>query len=226
MQIDATVVTLCFNHYQLTNTLLYGLYNAELANIKRVIVVDNASSDETQEGLAYWKTLWPVVEVVRQPYNLGFTLGANVGLKLATRGVENDHLVYLISNDVQIRGKFIQQTADIVFSQKSLVGNILVAHDSGWNKFGDKIYEYIDGSFLATTAGGWKDLGYFDPAYAPGDYEDTDLSTLAKTKGYKLVPLNNPHIFHACAGTTGYSPEREIITRCNQEYFCRKWTIK
>jgi GT2 family glycosyltransferase len=226
MPIDAAIVTLCFNHYQLTNTLLYGLHNYERANTKRVIVVDNASSDETQDGLAYWKTLWPAVEVVRQPYNLGFTLGANVGLKLATQGVKNDQLVFLISNDVQIRGKFIQQTADIVSSQKSLVGNTLVAHDSGWNKFGDKIYEYLDGSFLATTAGGWKDLGYFDPKYAPGDFDDVDASTTAKKLGYELRPLNNPHIFHACAGTTGYSPEREKITRRNQEYFFRKWTIK
>jgi len=224
MPIDATIVTLCFNHYQLTNALLYGLHNCERANIKRVIVVDNASSDETQEGLAYWKKMWSAVEVVRLPYNLGFTLGANVGLKLATRGVKNDQLVFLISNDVQVRGEFIQQTADIVSSQKSLVGNTLVAYDSGWNKFGDTIYEYLDGSFLAATASAWKDLGYFDPKYAPGDYEDTDLSTLAKTKGYKLTPLNNPHIFHLCAGTTGYSEGREIITRRNQEYFRRKWT--
>jgi len=224
MPIDATIVTLCFNHYQLTNTLLYGLYNAERENIKRIIVVDNASSDETQDGMAYWKTMWPVVEVSRQPYNLGFTLGANVGLKLATQGVKNDHLVFLISNDVQIRGKFIQQTADIVSNQKCrLVGNTLISHDSGWNKFGDKIYEYLDGSFLATATGEWKELGYFDPAYAPGDYEDVDISATAKKLGYELRPLNNPHIFHMCAGTTGYSPEREKITRCNQEYFQRKW---
>src|SRR3990172_5399234 len=132
----ATIITLCYNHYELTNALLRDLHNVERENIQRVIVIDDASTDETESKLLYWKNEWPIVEIVRQPKNLGFTLSANTGLRLATQNIKSNHLIFLISNDVHIRGRFVQQTADILLtSQKHLVGNDLLSYDTGWNKF-------------------------------------------------------------------------------------------
>jgi GT2 family glycosyltransferase len=219
----AIIVTLMHGRYNLTNAFLSGLYRYEQENVEQVIIVDNYSTDDDSiAGLEDWRTNGKMnIFIYKNLVNVGFTLGANIGLKLATK--QNENPVFLISNDVQISSKFIQQATDIILGNKCIVGNSLVSYDSGWNKFGDKVYEYLDGSFLATMPQSWRELGYFDTNYAPGDFEDVDLSTLAKTLGYKLIPLNNPSIHHLCAGTTGYSAEREVITRRNQEYFKEKW---
>ena len=112
-----------------------------------------------------------------------------------------------MSNDVRIHGKFVSQIKEIVTnSPKSLVGGVLYSKDTGWNKFGDKIFPYLEGWLLATTVGNWKELGYFDERFSPCDFEDVDLSTTALSLGYELVPLNNPGLVHMGAGTLGYNP--------------------
>ena len=221
-----TIVTLCYNKWNLTHQFLYDLYRREGDLIDKVIVIENASTDEeVRGGLNYWTNLWPKVSVAWQLVNLGFTIGANTGLKLACENAEKDHLVFLISNDVHISGKFIHQAADILLQEKKyFVGNKLLANDTGWNRFGDRIFPYLEGYFLAATAHGWNEIGYFDENYAPYDFEDIDISTKASSLGYRLTPLNNPAIVHLGGGTLGYNPEREKITRRNQEYFKNKWT--
>lgn len=222
-----TIVILCYNKFNLTNDLLISLQRFEKDNIDEIIVVDNGSTEqETKDGLQWWKDESGLPVRVRRIENgIGFTLGANEGLRLAaTDRFSNRRQVCLISNDVQVSGRFIQQTADILFGAKrALVGHRLVAWDSGWNTFDGRTFGYLEGYFLAATVDGWVDLNYFDENYAPYDFEDVDLSTAAKQKGYQLVPLNNPVIKHLGGGTLGYNPAREAITKRNQEYFRKKW---
>lgn len=221
-----TIVTLCKDKYRLTENLLSGLNRWEKESIDEVIVVDNNSTEkETLDGLEWWqkKSGMPVY-VNGFASNLGFTLGANEGLALVTKKrVAEKRIVFLISNDVTITGRFVEQAAEILFSKKSLVGAKLLSHNTGWNTFDGRVFPYLEGYFLAATVDGWMDLDFFDPAYAPYDFEDVDLSTNALQKGYQLVPLNNPAINHLGGGTLGYNPEREKITRRNQEYFRKKW---
>src|SRR3990172_10684316 len=190
MKNENYIVILCFNKFNLTETLLNSLLRYEGDHIDKVIVVDNGSTDpETEKGLLFWteSQLIPI-EVLLLKENIGFTLGANTGLKLATGEPAEHRAIFLISNDVKIHGKFIEQACDLLFgARRYLVGNRHIVFDSGWNTFGGKVFDYLEGYFLAATSDGWRDLGYFDERYAPFDMEDVDLSTTAKTKGYKLA---------------------------------------
>jgi len=223
-----TIVIPCHNHYELTGRLLLDLLLHEQKSIDRIIIVDDRSTDaETIASLDAWKDdrLLPI-EVEKLIENVGFTIASNIGLRLvACTKHEKDRIVFLISNDVRIHGKFIGQTEEILSaSPKTLVGHKLLLHDTGWNTFNGRVFGYAEGYFLATTADRWQELGYFDPAYAPNDYEDVDLSTKAKELGFALSPLNTPNIVHLGGGTLGYNPEREAVTKRNREYFRKKWT--
>lgn len=217
---DVNIVVPTYNHYDLLNALLLRLYKFERDTITSVLVMDDCSpNEEVQPGLAWWKStgLLPL-EVIHNEENLGFLLNSNTGLKKFETGI-----TILLSTDVIIYGKFFQQIIDIIEQEpKSLVGGVLYSHDTGWNKF-DRIYPYIEGWLLATTSEGWKELDYLDPLYAPCDFEDVDLSTKAITKGYQLVPLNNPSIHHMGGQSIKYGPEREAQTLKNQEKFKAKW---
>jgi GT2 family glycosyltransferase len=104
-----------------------------------------------------------------------------------------------------------------------LIGNRRIDWDTGWNTFDGKIFEYLEGWFLAATNDVWKSLGYFDPSYAPYDMEDIDIATTAKVHNYNLISLNNPYLVHLGGGTIGFNPAREAITIRNKEYFRKKW---
>ena len=214
-----SVVILTYNKWELTEQLVKDLEKHEKENIDEILVVDNGST----EGRVF-DNPFDCLVYERIEENIGFTLGFNHGLKLATGEIAEKKAIFAISNDVRIHGVFIQQATDLLFgARRCLVGNDHLAFDTGWNKFNGVTYDYLAGHFLAATSDGWRELGYFDERFAPNDYEDVDLSTTAKKKGYKLVALNNPNIVHAGGGTYGYTPERRLQTERNREVFKSKW---
>ena len=213
-----SVVIPTYNTWKLTQGLVDCLSRHESENIDEIVVVNDAStiSGGVESDLQVW--------IDHLTENSGFPIACNTGLKKVCKDIAEKRAVFLISNDVVVNGKFIEQAADILFGAKrTLIGNRHIFWDSGWNKFDGKVFDYLEGWFFAATSDAWRDLNYFDEAYSPYDYEDVDLATTAKAKGYKLVSLNNPNIKHMGAQTIGFNPAREAITRRNQEYFRKKW---
>lgn len=221
------IVTLMYNKWELTRQLIDGLLEHEKENINELLVIDNGSKIIEKASLResfLGVDLGFRATVKEIPENLGFTLGANVGLKTACDENSKADIVFLISNDVQIKGKFIEQAEEKLQNEiPALVGNRHIYWDSGWNKFKGKVYGYLEGYFLAAKISTWEYLNFFDPAYAPCDFEDVDLSTKAKIGSISLSSLENPNIVHLGAQTLGYNPEREAITKRNQKYFEAKW---
>jgi len=216
-----------FNHYHLVNELLFSLYKYERENISDILVVDDASTDlEVKTGLNWWKNngMLPLY-VSTNSKNQGFLLTANEGLRdrsgLDTTSLED--ILILFGTGTKVYGKFIQQIVQHLTQERSLVGGVLYQHDTGWNRFGDKVFPYLEGWLLATTVGGWLDLGYFDERYTPCIFEDVDISTTAIEKGYKLIPLNSPSLFHTAGQSINYTEERHEQTRINQKKFGDKW---
>lgn len=88
----ATLVVLAWNRWELTKRCLETLRRTDLDGAD-VIVVDNGSTDETRKELAKY----PWVTVLRNPQNLGFVRGNNVGI--AAAAPSND--VVLLNNDLE-----------------------------------------------------------------------------------------------------------------------------
>lgn len=221
------IVIPVYNHYDLLHQLLGDLLRHEKDNIDTVLIVDDCSTESTvRAGLDWWKStkLLPI-QVISTEENSGFLKTSNLGLRTAHRikNSEDNDIVILISTDVRIYAKFIPEVKELMSSEKSLVGGVLYAHDTGWNVFDGKLFPYLEGWLLATTLGNWKELEYFDEKYAPSDYEDMDISTTAKQMGYSLLPLNSPALQHMGGGSIGYNDERLKRTMENRDKFGDKW---
>jgi len=215
-----SIVIPTYNHYDLLNQVLFGIYQ-KCAPVDEVIVVDDCSTDKDYyDGLSWWKEngMLPVRHL-HMSENGGFIKSSNAGLKRA-----KGDIVCLLSNDVKIGSDIVTSISAVLgVEQKSLVGNRLIDWDSGWNRFGKVIYPYLEGWLLATTADGWKDLGYLDVDLVPNDYEDVALSTVAIAKNYSLIPLNDSNVVHMGGQSIGFNPAREEVTRRNQEKFRVKY---
>lgn len=220
------VVIPSYNNWELTHELLWNLNRKEKENISSVFILDDASPDsDVLGGLKWWKGsgLLPL-DYANATENMGFPKAANKGLKYICQDKPLEDVVILLSTDVLIQGKFISQIKEILWNTPmSLVGGVVYTQNTGWNTFGDKIFPYAEGWLLATKVENWRELGFFDDRYAPSDFEDVDLSTTAVSMGYQLVPLNNVGLVHLGGRSIGYSPEREKLTKINQEKFRLKW---
>jgi GT2 family glycosyltransferase len=89
-----SVVVVSWNTCQLTLNCVRSLENSRKLLSTEIIVVDNASSDDTVEQL---RRQFPHVHVIENRENLGFARGNNVGLKLCT-----GRYVALINSDVVV----------------------------------------------------------------------------------------------------------------------------
>ena len=224
------IVIPVYNNWAMCHELLWKLQKIEAKNISSIHLINDCSTDdEVVGGLKWWASSYGSkfpIYFINNSENMGFLQTSNYGMQMVAGldSTKDTDIIVLLSTDVNISYPFIQQIKDLIeYNPESLVGGVLYSHDTGWNKFGSRLFPYLEGWLLAAQVKTWDFLEYFDEQFSPCDYEDLDLSTKAIEAGRHLAPLNNPGIFHLGGKSIGYSPVREARTRINQEKFKNKW---
>jgi len=94
-----SIITINFNHSEVTSQLLYSLRKVTYPELE-IIVVDNNSPDDDPDVL---KQSFPEIELIRSPENLGFAGGNNLGIRKA-RG----KFILLLNNDTEVDPGFLE----------------------------------------------------------------------------------------------------------------------
>jgi GT2 family glycosyltransferase len=94
--VEVLVVLVIWNGLEDTLECLESLQHCEFPH-KRILVVDNASTDGSSETIA---RLYPEVQIIRSEQNLGFTGGNNLGLEEAIR--QRVRYAFLLNNDTTL----------------------------------------------------------------------------------------------------------------------------
>lgn len=167
-----------------------------------IIVVDDASTDESPEIV---RRQFPQVRLIIHDENRGFAITVNDGVEAARGG-----LVILLNNDIVVRPEFCQtllkhfdDDGDALFgvTAKTLEWDShrpnFLKMDAVWEK-GDIALVWSDPPkpapthFLQAGACAFKrdrflELGALEPLYAPGYWEDFDLSWRALARGWRIL---------------------------------------
>lgn len=98
-----SVITVNFNHSDVTDALLDSIYSKNSYAPVEIIVVDNGSDINPVPA---WLVKYPAVKFIRSERNLGFAGGNNLGIKEAT----GDYLLF-VNNDTEITEGLIPQLA-------------------------------------------------------------------------------------------------------------------
>lgn len=220
-----TVVVPIYNNWTLTHQLLFDLYKVLPTDVEIIIADDCSPDKDVEDGLIWWSgsMLKGRLQVARPDTNLGFLRNVNYAVSCVT-----SEIVILLNNDIRVYENPIPSIEDALLRHKDipvLMGTSLQSGDTGWNKFGDVIFPYLEGWFLAFRKSDWDKFGGFDERYIPADFEDVDLSTNFLEKGGLLVDLDI-RTHHIGGQSIGYSLDRERQTKINQEKFKNKWISK
>jgi GT2 family glycosyltransferase len=239
-----SIIILCYNKVDYTKKCLESIFaNTSYSNFE-VIVVDNASVDDTS---GYLEAYGSRIKFIHNNINLGFVGGNN----LAIDSAEGDYVVFL-NNDTEVKPKWLigLQSVFNFYPKAGVVGSMLLFPDetlqeaggiifsdgSGWN-YGrnDKSItskynfvrevDYCSGASLMVRKNILTTLGGFDNQYSPAYYEDTDLCFSARKLGYKVYYSPFSKVIHhegITAGTdtsSGFKKYQLI----NKPKFERKW---
>lgn len=222
-----SVITPLFNRSDLSAKYIADLCGY-LTDEDELILIDNASTDNTEEMIKVLKHHYPKHKVIyqRNSQNLGFGTANNIGARLAT----SDTLIFL-NSDIYIKGDILSIIYGYLQEKSRVcVGAKLVNFPTGWNNIWDKIglIPYVDGWCMGIRKHIFDMVGGFDEQFFL-DYEDIDLSLRLTMSDVALAQLTLP-VYHPINGSSflNLPAERFEYTRKSIEYFGRKWgfTIK
>lgn len=245
-----SIVIPVHNHALYSYNCLLALSACDRHIPQQIIIVDNASSDQTAELL---RGLRGDVEVIRNTRNEGFVGACNRAAELA-RG----EFIVFLNNDTQVTPGWLDHLLTVVDDdrvnggngQVGIAGSKLVYPDgrlqeaggiifddaSGWNYGRDsdprdprydynRPVDYCSGACLLVRTSLWRQLGGFDTRYAPAYYEDTDLCFAARTAGYRVMYCADSVVVHhegVTAGTDTAAGHKAFQVR-NHRLFADKW---
>jgi GT2 family glycosyltransferase/glycosyltransferase involved in cell wall biosynthesis len=242
--VKSSVIIPVFNKVEFTFQCLRSLLREVDFRETEVIVVNNASTDETREVLSHFGSL---VRVIENDSNRGFVDACNQGAAFA-RG---RYLVFLNNDTVVLHG-WLEALVETIERDERVgaVGSMFLYPDGriqeagsivwsdgealhyGWGRspqdrrftFAREV-DYCSGASLLVRKELFDRLGGFDRRYAPAYYEDTDLCMGVRSLGYKVVYQPASRLYHfegATAGTdAGAGFKRYQLI--NRDKFREKW---
>jgi GT2 family glycosyltransferase len=187
------------------------------------IIIDNGSSDNTGEILAYYKGIMgDALKIISLKENTGFGPANNRGAEIAEGNV-----LAFISNDVQVLGDYITPI-EILYNYSqgaTLFGPEIWNNDTGWNTFDLGIIPYVAGWCVIVEAALWGPLCQWDERFVPCDYEDIDLSYQVTQAGGTLTKLPLPLKHDSGKSAAALPGGRLAVTLANHKRFMEKWGL-
>jgi GT2 family glycosyltransferase/glycosyltransferase involved in cell wall biosynthesis len=242
--VNTSVIIPVFNKVEFTFQCLRSLLREVDFRHTEVIVIDNASTDETREVLSHFRRF---VRLVENDTNRGFVDACNQGAAVA-RG---RYLVFLNNDTVVLPGWLDYLIETVERDERTgAVGSMFLYPDGriqeaggivwsngealhyGWGKSPEdrrfnfaREVDYCSGASLLIRKDLFDRLGGFDRRYAPAYYEDTDLCMGVRALGYKVVYQPRSRLYHfegATAGTDAHAGFKRYQL-INRDKFQEKW---
>lgn len=227
-----SIVIPVFNKFNFTKSCLNDLLH--LPENHEIIIVDNASSDETNKELAGNKE----IVYCRNEQNLGFAKACNIGYGLAS--APN---VLFLNNDIRVKADKDSWTQPILkMCANALVGPTM-GQLNGKLEFVQEANRflpgksYMSGWCLGSSKEVWKKLEVVRPVTATDTYpqvfseefglayfEDTDLSFRARKLGINMEVVEIP-VVHFGKQSSKQLNTAKLYNEARQ-IFLKKWLNK
>jgi GT2 family glycosyltransferase len=233
---DVSILLVLFNQAPLTFACLQSIADTvDLAT--EVIIIDNASTDETTALLERLDG----ARIVRNAENRHFLAAVNQGAALA-RG----KTLLLLNNDACLRLGSLRAAFDTLCSDPSngAVGGPIILPDGRLQEAGSIIWrdgsclgygrgadpaapefqfqrevDYCSGAFLLVRHSVFAELDGFDPVFAPAYYEETDFCMRLRAAGYRVIYEPNAVVDHYEFGSAVKLEAALELQRAHQELF-------
>jgi GT2 family glycosyltransferase/glycosyltransferase involved in cell wall biosynthesis len=240
-----SIIIPVFNNAAFTRKCLAAVHKNTAGCSYEVIVIDNASTDETPDLLKSCDL--QSLTVISNRENVGFTKACNQGARRAS-----GEFVLFLNNDTEPQPGWLDALLDLMWSDDRIgiagcklvypdgrlqeAGGIIFNDGSGWN-YGrlddpnDPRYcyvrevDYVSGAALLVHHDLLRRLNYFDEHYSSGYYEDTDLCFGARSLGYKVMYSPFSIVVHHEGASSGRDIGRGMKQHqaVNKQKFVRKW---
>ena len=224
---SVSIVMPVHGNWQVTEACLRALLpSLPAAWPVEIVIVDDASPDDTPHRLEAAADADRRIVLVRNEKNLGFVDTCNRGAAVAS----GEYLVFLNNDTVPLPGWLpplietfrvfpragavggkllfpdgrLQEAGGIIFADGSACHFGREHPDPSWHLFNHvRPVDYVSGALLATPRSLFLEMGGFDAGFAPGYYEDTDFCFRLRELGHDVLCQPASTVVHVEGGTAG-----------------------
>ncbi len=240
-----SVIVLTYNNWALSRACLNSVLNdSDYPGVLDLIVVDNASSDETASQLTAWAAKEPRMRVLLNETNLGFAAGNNVGMDMA----DGDYVVLLNNDTVVTRGWLLTLLRHLQADPMlGLVGP--VTNNIGNEAKVDVQYAspldlhaaarrftlaHMGAELTLQTVAFFcvmfprkvmQEVGLLDEAFGRGFFEDDDYCRRVEKAGYRIACADDVYVHHHLSASFDAlkAEEKKILFDTNKRHYESKW---
>jgi GT2 family glycosyltransferase len=242
-----SILIVTHNSAEFVPVCLEGLHRNTSYPSYEVILVDNASRDQTAKLLLEFAARDPRLRVIRNDENLGFAAANNLAAGLAS----GEYLVLLNIDTIPSPGwiarlvrhcvkhgdiglivpvtNMIGNEAKIRVPYTNLAGMEQFAIDLAADKLGESIDLSVGPLFCALLSRAlWRRVGPLDERFKTGMFEDDDFSVRIRRAGFRVVAAEDCFVHHFGQGSfaklaPAYYQE---VFATNRRLFEEKWQIE
>jgi len=242
-QVEVSIIIPVLNKLRFTLECLSAVMKHSSAVPYEVIVVDDASTDQTAQILSYVSNLI----YTRNTKNLGFVHACNIGADSA-----KGNYVLFLNNDTQVTENWLTPLLDTFkeYEHVGAVGPKILFPDGRLQEAGALVngdgtsrliglldnpdlprYNYVrevmycSGACLLLEAATFRELGGFDIALAPAYCEDWDIAFRLRERGLRVMYNPKSVIVHHLSVTSN-DVAQDFKINCvvrNQQRLSEKW---
>ena len=239
-----SIIIVTYNNLNLTKKCINSILERTAYPNYEIIIVDNASSDETSNYLEELEKKYKNIKIKLNKKNFGFSGGNNQGIKMA----KGKYYILLNNDTIVTRGwitglvkHFEDKKVGMVGSVTNSIGNeaeieVDYKDESGIDEFSlnyttehyNEIYKDIE--VLAMYCVALKkeivdEIGLLDENYEKGMFEDDDYSFALRKAGYKIICTEDVFIHHFWRASFKKINNKEYkrIFEKNKKYYEEKW---
>jgi len=236
-----SIIIPTFNKWDYTKQVIEGIQKLTNKNYE-IIIIDNASSDETIEALKKYNK----VKVISNSENLGFPKAVNQGILEA----QGDYIL-LANNDIVVTDGWLERMLEIAEAHPEIgivgpISNSVSGRQFDKNakyesiedmhKYAAKVKKEKKGQFFQFPRVAFlctlikkeviDKIGGLDERFSPGNFEDDDFCLRAQMAGYKTVIATDVFIHHYGSVSFKANGESEYAKRIeiNKQKFVDKWS--
>lgn len=235
-----SIILVLYNRVELTYMCLRSLCEHPGIDPIEIIIIDNASSDETQLFLEKVKG----AKVVFNPENIFFPAAVNQGARLA-----KGKYLLLLNNDAQLLPGSLSSAIKTYESADDIgvVGGRIILLDGSLQEAGSMIWsdgsclgygrgddpsapmymfrrdiDYCSGAFFLTSRDLFFEMNGFDEDYSPAYYEETDYCVRLLKSGKRIIYDPNAVILHYEFASSNSSLDAVELQKMHRELFVSK----
>lgn len=247
---EVSIIIPCFNKVQLTEQCLESLFRLTGKDINyEVLIVDNASEDNTPEVCEQYKNTYPNFNFIRNDENLGFAKACNQGIKSR----KGKHAL-LLNNDIVVTENWLKEMLLVLENEPKagIVGSCLLYPESEYvqhcgvilgtdykgslapyhigmfterskNPHSQNIVEMmaVTGACMLIRDEVIEEFGGLDDDYING-YEDIDYCLNVVSNGWNVFYCGKSVLYHF-ESMSQFRHKYDIV---NWQRFSRKWNDK